>query len=311
MTIQTTTNRSTIKTRSSAKREHQYKITKYASIGKGPRTVTVDPVSKQLTYEARKTPACEAKANSRYASTPIGSSGSSLSRGQSQRSKPRASLLSHHQVSTMSFASPSKGKTTSAKKSSQVKRREILSPLASFSPNLRTPSRSLRTPYSKTKRSLSSHGVRIPILPTIPSPTLRIPTPTVRTPLAEIRHDPLEEAPLKDAYPCGFCEIDFNNDEIFSNGDTPMKEYVSFVTGYEDGAFSLAMTKGASQYVPIIFSPSQDKSEGNPFHQTPAKTTYLVDQVSMDTSKIMDIEEIDAELGEFHLFDYRDYRLTF
>lgn len=297
MTIQTATHRSTIKTRSSTKRNQLYDRAKYASIGKGPRTMTgsTDTVSKRLTYEVpRKTPARSAKNESRYpyASIEINGSVPSLSQGKSHHIKPRAPIV---------LASPLKRDSTATKKM-QATRPDILSPLASFSPNLRSSSRFHRTPQSKKQKpTIECRALRSPTPCTIPTPTLRITTSNADSPFVEstCRNVESGEPPLEDAYPLALCEFDFDVSDLLSDNDEPLKAYVSLVTGYEDGAFSPMMAKRDPRcYNPIIFSPSQDKSDDNPFRQA-----SLADEVSKSI-EMTDIEKIDAELGEFDLFDY-------
>ena len=232
MPFQTATNRSTIKTRSSAKRERLYDVAKYGSVGKGPRTKTrsPDPVAKRLAYEvAKKTPARAAKTKSPYASMKCNGRGPSLSQNTAKRSKSRTPTV---------LSPPYKRRSTNVK-TSRATRPDILSPLASFSPNLLPPSRTRRAPLLKKNPTIGKHAMGNPLLNTIPKQALRKTAVKVGTPLAEttlVEEDSSEHL-FEDAYPLGLREFDFDRNFLLAYDDDAMMVYISFITGYEDVPF--------------------------------------------------------------------------
>ena len=313
MTIQTSSSRSNVKTRSTVERERQYVYAKYVSIGKGPRGVGIqsDPVSKQLNYETRKTPSRAAKAKSRLES--IDRACPSLSQTRTQKHESRDEGKSPQPATRLSFSTMTSpavfSPSLSSVKKVTAKRRYVMSPLAPFSQNLQSPSRSVSMSPPKKRVRLSGRSL-----------TIATPNP----PLPETSDD-THAFSFEGAKPGSVYEVDtcddcpFGHDEPISANDTPVKTYVSFVTGYEDNAFrSASMNKEDAQFAPIIFSPSQDLSEEHPFQSVPWSSFpgWLVstdsdsensdggDSASVENQDEIDIKKLDAELGEFYLFDY-------
>jgi len=334
-------NRLDVNTRSSTRRHRQY--AKFASIGKAchDKSVQSDSVAKKLEYDSRSsTRASSSSSHKHFVFSPPTTRSQKrklfFEYGDNKGSSPGPTKrLLYSPVDTSNIAIESNTVLSPlASFSANVGPRR----------STRNSSRSKNIDLAKIKARnpvFPSSGSPQSCHKSLSSTKVDIVSPSVKQTYVNPNHEQDDKAnivALEGFSPCVFHRVTQTHDDsplkmqalesgdaITSQNSTPMKVMISFITGYQDGEFQrhLSASNGTRStntavYMPIIMSPAQDAPkpcENNIFGSPWSFPGWVVgetgdckgfaehDTCPRDQHEI-DIQKLDAELGEFYLFDY-------